>query len=110
MIGSWEPAGFISNSTEEKLHMEPWKASFFSGLDSAVEASGDIHVGSKGRVQESATNYVGGTLVSKTGFKKKKTKKGRFLKSSQTCLVFLNFLPTSKSICEIQDGDNRIKR
>lgn len=72
---------------EELCTWNHGKASFTSLLDSSVEASGDIRLGSKGRIQESAANYFGVTFVSKTcDFKKKKY--GRFIKSSQTYLFF----------------------
>lgn len=57
---------------EELCTWNHGKASFTSLLDCSVEASGDIRLGSKGRIQESAANYFGGTFVSKTCDLKKK--------------------------------------
>lgn len=53
MIRNWRPAGFSSDSGLRTVDVEP-KPSFSGVLGSTVEASGDIHFGSKGRVQESA--------------------------------------------------------
>lgn len=75
MIGNWRPAGLISDSglTPRRRTLHRTMQSL-SVLDSTAETSGDIHLGSKGRVQESTTNYCEGTFVSKTCDLKKKKK------------------------------------
>lgn len=76
VIRNWRPAGFSGDSGLRTVDVEP-KPSFSGVLGSAVEASGDIHFGSKGRVQESAPQITLGVDLSQKHviFVKKKKKR-----------------------------------